>query len=250
MASTITANFRTNAVAMLSGFVDIGDVAGGASASLPVGGQVVSASRTSYSQGETISVVLPNMGSVTYPLWVQVESRGASATVDNNISVPTIRNKTAIGFDLFLEETAAVAQNLRIHIYAFPTGVVTNMVTPAASFVTADSGEVVMDNLKVRPTLLNGDGCLIGAVSGTFQANLSGWCSYALNSDSHFGSSRSNVAVTTTYAPPFASWGSSSFNGNEVRLLVIDRTTKRAYRVTVGIEAGAGNSFAMIERLA
>lgn len=249
MASTINANFRTNAVAMLSGYIDGVDPDGGANASLTVGGQVVSASRSAYSQGATIRVVLPNMGSVTYPLWIQPESRGGSPTIDNDISPILIHNKTATGFDIFLEENVGRVQNLRLHVYAFPTGVVTNMVTPSASFVTVDSGEVSMDNLRVRAST-NGAGVQIATVSGTMSASVSGYSTYNLNADSIRGGSRFSLALTTTFVSPFTSWAARNANGNETLITLIDRTNKRAYRITTMIESGAGNSFAMIERLA
>lgn len=248
--SAIQASLSAQPIQMLYGYVDIGDVVGSAAAALPVSGQVLAASRAAVTGGVLYTFTLPNMGSTNYPLWIQAEGRGGNLTLDNDIAPPLIRSKTATSVQVFMEETGAVAQTLRIHVYAVSETRVQTMVQPQAGFVTADSGFVQMDNLRVRPTLLSGDGVLIASVTGTFQASFSGWSTFNTNANSHRGSSRYNVTVSTVFAAPFPAWNASSANGNEVRLLVIDRTNKRAYRVTTSTEAGVGASFAMIERLA
>jgi hypothetical protein len=115
------------------GYFDAGDINIGANPVLPVGGNVVSAAKAAISDsGNVFSVVIPNMGNTTYPLWFTFESLGTLAADNDAVGVKLIKNKTATGFDLQLIEGSSSVQNLRVHVYATSTFTSSTVVQPGS----------------------------------------------------------------------------------------------------------------------
>jgi hypothetical protein len=116
---------------------------------------------------------------------------------------------------------------------------------PKASGMVGAGTFVTLDNLKVAVTDDGNRGLSIGAVSTTFEADLSGvW----MTSGGSAGASANNLTYTTTAS-------TSLFNvnfvahGDTAQYQIRDKTNDRFYRVTMMIGASYISNFISIERL-
>jgi len=112
----------------------------------------------------------------------------------------------------------------------------------------ANNGTLEVDNLSVK-IVESGECVRIGTVSGTATIDASGWCTYNLNADAQYASSRANLSLTTTHLNPF-NWSATKYKGNEARLTIHDTTNNKVYRVTAILNIiGGSNHFITIEKL-
>jgi hypothetical protein len=116
---------------------------------------------------------------------------------------------------------------------------------PKASGMVGAGTFVTLDNLKVAVTDDGNRGLSIGAVSTTFEADLSGvW----MTSGGSAGASANNLTYTTTAS-------TSLFNvnfvahGDTAQYQIRDKTNDRFYRVTMMIGLSYISNFISIERL-
>jgi hypothetical protein len=116
---------------------------------------------------------------------------------------------------------------------------------PKASGMVGAGTFVTLDNLKVAVTDGGNRGLSIGAVSTTFEADLSGvW----MTSGGSAGASANNLTYTTTAS-------TSLFNvnfvahGDTAQYQIRDKTNNRFYRVTMMIGISYISNFISIERL-
>jgi hypothetical protein len=122
-----------------------------------------------------------------------------------------------------------------------PTG---NVVTKASGMVAAGAF-VTLDNLKCTVTTSGNRGLSIGAVSTSFEADVSGlYTVYNGNG----GVSGNNVTYTTSASGSLFNWNFPS-HGDMVQADLRDKTNNRFYRITMMIGSGYVSNFISIERL-
>jgi len=122
-----------------------------------------------------------------------------------------------------------------------PTG---NVATKASGFVAAGIF-VTLDNVKATVTTSGNRGLSIGAVSTSFEADVSGlYTVYNGNG----GVSGNNVTYTTSASGSLFNWNFPS-HGDMVQADLRDKTNNRFYRITMMIGSGYVSNFISIERL-
>lgn len=96
------------------------EVSGGSVGSLPVGGEISSATITNTGGGYTIvRCVLTNaMDDTNYEIQSSVQSQGTISS-DNTVGVPVFKIINATTFDISIREFASGTQNLKINIRAY-----------------------------------------------------------------------------------------------------------------------------------
>jgi hypothetical protein len=104
---------------------------------------------------------------------------------------------------------------------------------------------VTLDNLKVAVTTGGSRGLGIGAVSTTFEADVSGW--YGLPGGNG-GNSANNITYTTTLSGSAFGWNFAA-HGDTAQYQIRDKTNNRFYRVTMMIGQSYLSNFISIERL-
>lgn len=119
-----------------------------------------------------------------------------------------------------------------------------NVVTKASGFVAAGTF-VSLDNLKATVTTSGSRGLSIGAVSTTFEADVSGW--YTVAGGSH-GGTGNNISYTTAASGSLFNWNFPT-HGDMVQANLRDKTNNRFYRITMMIGASYISNFISIERL-
>ena len=93
-----------------AGTAVIGDI-GAAAGAQAVTGYFSSANKVNPSGSSSrLSVVYPDLGFIPVVI-VTINSIGTES-LDNDVTLPIIRNITSTGFDVFFEETASVLQNI------------------------------------------------------------------------------------------------------------------------------------------
>ena len=125
--------------------------------------------------------------------------------------------------------------------------VTASSVVEAGGFVANTGGTVTLDNITVTSTGA-GNAFTLKTVTGTLDYDISGWCTYSLNADSHYGSSRASRTMTTTAAHPFW-WASCGFKGNSYELTIVDRTNSKVYQVTGMVGDATNDAFVKIKRI-
>ena len=120
----------------------------------------------------------------------------------------------------------------------------TTDVREVAAFVDADV-PVTLDNLRISPRLLGGQGFRLATVTGTMQVNVAATICYG--TDSILGSNRVNTALTTTALHPFGWYGQG--DGDTANGLVFDRTNNRMYEFKVMTNVAPTKCFVHIRRL-
>lgn len=102
------------------GTIAVGDI-GTSTGARTVTGDLTSATQTTPGAGQSqVVVVFPTMPSPP-DVAIGIESAGTPAT-DNQMSPVVFHTVTATGLTLFLEETAAVAGDILVHLTLTPSG--------------------------------------------------------------------------------------------------------------------------------
>ena len=122
-----------------------------------------------------------------------------------------------------------------------PTG---NVATKASGMVAAGAF-VTLDNLKCTVTTSGNRGLSIGAVSTTFEADVSG---YYTRPDGIGGVTGNNQTYTTTASASLFNWNFPT-HGDMVQANLRDKTNNRFYRITMMIGSSYVSNFISIERL-
>jgi len=141
-------------------------------------------------------------------------------------------------------EQGGNARGVYFDLSKAPAGVAGELTWKTSGFVAAGTF-VTMDNLKVAVTTSGSRGLSIGAVSTSFEADVSGW--YTVPGGSG-GGSANNITYTTTAAGSAFGWNFGA-HGDMVQVNIRDKTNSRFYRVTMMIGASYLSNFISIERL-
>jgi len=104
---------------------------------------------------------------------------------------------------------------------------------------------VTLDNLKCAVTTSDNRGLSIGAVTTTFEADVSG---YYTRPGAVGGSTGNNQTYTTTASNSLFNWHFPT-HGDMVQINLRDKTNNRFYRITMMIGASYISNFISIERL-
>jgi hypothetical protein len=142
-------------------------------------------------------------------------------------------------------ENGGNARGVSIDLSKAPASVGGELLWKASGFVNAGTF-VTLDNLKCTVTTSGQRGLSIGAVSGSFEADLSGW--YGGQSVGTAGSAANNLSYNTTASTSLFGW-SFPAHGDTAQYQIRDKTNNRFYRVTMMIGASYLNNFISIERL-
>lgn len=113
-----------------------------------------------------------------------------------------------------------------------------------SAFVDIDV-PVTLDNLRIAPRLLGGQGFRLATVSGTMLVNVSANRNYV--NDSVSASNRVGTNLTTTLTHPF-SWGGQT-DGDTVNGIVFDRTNNKVYEFKAMTNVAPVKSFVHIRRI-
>lgn len=100
---------------MTAGYVNIGDISGGATSGLGVGGGILSASKTIDNGTSVVTVNFASQVNTNYVPMISFHSMGARND-DNDFEQPVIISQTATSIQVFLDETNSVSQNLRMYV--------------------------------------------------------------------------------------------------------------------------------------
>ena len=133
----------------------------------------------------------------------------------------------------------------------FSSSVDIRLDTLESSTITKSSGMVgagtfvSLDNLKATVTTSGSRGLSVGAVSTTFEADVSGW--YGISGGGN-GLSLNNQTYTTTASTSLFNWNFPA-HGDTAQYQIRDKTNNRFYRITLMIGASYLSNFISIERL-
>ena len=136
------------------------------------------------------------------------------------------------------------SRGVYIDLSKAPAGNAGELMWKASGMVAAGTF-VTLDNLKCTVTTSSNRGLSIGAVSTTFEADLSGWYAASVGSA---GGSTNNISYTTTASTSLFNWNFIA-HGDTAHYHIRDKTNDRFYRVTMMIGASYISNFISIERL-
>jgi hypothetical protein len=136
------------------------------------------------------------------------------------------------------------SRGVYIDLSKAPNGVGGELMWKASGMVAAGTF-VSLDNLKCTVTTSGSRGLSIGAVSTTFEADVSGW--YTV-SGGNGGGSTNNITYTTTASTSIFGWNFPG-HGDTVQCSLRDKTNNRFYRITMMIGISYISNFISIERL-
>jgi hypothetical protein len=186
----------------------------------------------------------------------QVTLGGAGGDEGGEIQLATAQTNTTltgsvVSVDIYQDrlrifETGGNARGVYIDLSKTPAGNVGELMWKASGMVAAGTF-VTLDNLKCTVTTeaQGNRGLSIGAVSTTFEADVSGYYTRPGNIG---GSTGNNQTYTTTASASLFNW-SFPTHGDMVQVNLRDKTNNRFYRVTMMIGAGYISNFISIERL-
>jgi hypothetical protein len=143
-------------------------------------------------------------------------------------------------------ESGGNARGVFIDLAKAPSGVGGELMWKASGFV-ASGTFVTLDNLKCTVTTAaqGNRGLSIGAVSTTFEADVSGW--YTVSGGSG-GGTGNNITYTTSASNSAFNWNFPT-HGDMVQVNLRDKTNNRFYRITMMIGTSYISNFISIERL-
>ena len=141
-------------------------------------------------------------------------------------------------------EAGGNARGVHIDLSKTPGGNAGELMWKTSGMVAAGTF-VTLDNLKCTVTTSSNRGLSIGAVSTTFEADLSGWYAASIGSA---GGSTNNISYTTTASSSLFNWNFAA-HGDTAHYHIRDKTNDRFYRVTMMIGIGYNSNFISIERL-
>lgn len=168
---------------------------------------------------------------------IQLAKAATNTSLTSKVIIDIYRNQ------LRLWEGGTNSKGVSIDLSKAPDGVGGELVWKKSGFVDAGT-YLTLDNLKVSVTTGGSRGLSVGAVTGSFVCNISGWYAYGGSS----GSSAESITYTTTPSGSAFGW-SFGAAGNTAQYHILDLTNNRFYRVTMMIGSSYINNFISIERL-
>jgi hypothetical protein len=143
-------------------------------------------------------------------------------------------------------EAGGTTRGVYVDLSKAPAGNAGELMWKASGMVNAGTF-VTLDNLKCAVTTVaqGNRGLSIGAVSTTFEADVSGW--YTVSGGSS-GITGNNQTYTTTASNSLFNWNFPT-HGDMVQVNLRDKTNNRFYRITMMIGASYISNFISIERL-
>jgi len=172
---------------------------------------------------------------------LQLATAQTNTTLTGSIvSVDIYQNK------LRIFEGGGTNRGVNIDLSKTPAGNAGELLWKASGMVGVGTF-VTLDNLKctVTSAAQGNRGLSIGAVSTTFEADVSGW--YTVSGGSG-GGTGNNVTYTTSASNSAFNWNFAT-HGDMVQVNLRDKTNNRFYRITMMIGASYISNFISIERL-
>jgi hypothetical protein len=169
---------------------------------------------------------------------IQLASAQTNQSLSGKVVVDVFRNQ------LRILESGGNSRGVNIDLSKAPTGASGELIWKTSGMVGAGTF-VTLDNLKCTVTTGGYRGLSIGAVSTTFEADMSGY--YAVPGGSN-GGSLNNQTITTTASNSVFSLNLGA-HGDMVQVYIRDKTNNRFYRVIMMIGASYVSNFISIERL-
>jgi hypothetical protein len=169
---------------------------------------------------------------------IQLASAQTNQSLSGKVVVDVFRNQ------LRILESGGNSRGVNIDLSKAPAGASGELIWKTSGMVGAGTF-VTLDNLKCTVTTGGNRGLSIGAVSTTFEADISGY--YAVPGSSNGGSSN-NQTITTTASNSAFGWNLAA-HGDTGQYYIRDKTNNRFYRVIMMIGASYVSNFISIERL-
>jgi hypothetical protein len=169
---------------------------------------------------------------------IQLVVPQTNTSLTNKVIVDVFQNR------LRFWEGGPDSKGVYIDLSKAPAGNAGELMWKASGMVGAGTF-VTLDNLKCTVTTSSNRGLSIGAVSTTFEADLSGWYAASVGSA---GGSTNNISYTTTASTSLFNWNFIA-HGDTAHYHIRDKTNDRFYRVTMMIGASYISNFISIERL-
>jgi hypothetical protein len=104
------------------GRINVGDVAGGSSGSIPVYGFLLSCNKTNTGGVESDLVVTwPTLPGTEWNVMITIQGRSPRNSADNDVATPIlVGSPTSTGCSIYLEETGSVNQDIYLQLIVFP----------------------------------------------------------------------------------------------------------------------------------
>ncbi len=169
---------------------------------------------------------------------IQLASAQTNQSLSGKVVVDMFRNQ------LRILESGGNSRGVNIDLSKAPAGASGELIWKTSGMLGAGTF-VTLDNLKCTVTTGGNRGLSIGAVSTTFEADISGY--YAVPGGSNGGSSN-NQTITTTASNSAFGWNLAA-HGDTGQYYIRDKTNNRFYRVIMMIGASYVSNFISIERL-
>jgi len=171
---------------------------------------------------------------------IQLASAQTNQSLSGKVIVDVYRNQ------LRILESGGSNRGVNIDLSKAPIGASGELVWKTSGFVAAGTF-VTLDNLKCTVTTAaqGNRGLSIGAVSTTFEADVSGW--YTVSGGSG-GGTGNNITYTTSASNSAFNWNFPT-HGDMVQVNLRDKTNNRFYRITMMIGTSYISNFISIERL-
>ena len=168
-------------------------------------------------------------------------AKAPNSTLSGGITIDSYQNK------LRIFEQGGSARGVSIDLSKAPAGVGSELLTKVSGFVNAGTF-LSLDNLKVSVTTSGQRGLSLAAVSGSFNAMISGTFGYTSGGGGQSTNGGVTYTYTTTPSGSLFGWGFPNA-GDGSTYIINDTTNTRVYRVTLMIGPGYNNNFLCIERL-
>jgi len=169
---------------------------------------------------------------------IQLATAQTNQSLSGRVIVDVYRNQ------LRILESGSNNRGVNIDLSKAPNSA-SGEITWKASGMVAAGTFVSLDNLKCAVTTSGSRGLSIGAVTTTFEADVSGWYTVAGGSG---GLTANNITYTTTASGSAFGWNFPT-HGDMVLVNLRDKTNNRFYRITMMIGSGYVSNFISIERL-
>lgn len=169
---------------------------------------------------------------------IQLATAQTNQSLSGKVIVDVYRNQFRI------LESGGNNRGVNIDLSKAPTGANGELTWKASGMVAAGTF-VTLDNLKCTVTTSGNRGLSVGAVSTTFEADISGWYTVAGGSG---GLTANNITYTTNASGSAFGWNFPT-HGDMVLVNLRDKTNNRFYRITMMIGSGYVSNFISIERL-
>jgi hypothetical protein len=184
----------------------------------------------------------------------QVTLGGASGDEGGELQLTTAQTNTTltgsvVSVDIYRDrlrifEAGGNNRGVNIDLSKTPAGNAGELLWKTSGMVGAGTF-VTLDNLKCAVTTGDNRGLSIGAVTTTFEADVSGYYTRPGNVG---GSTGNNQTYTTTASASLFNWHFPT-HGDMVQVNLRDKTNNRFYRITMMIGVSYISNFISIERL-